>query len=215
MQSYGGNELDASLLLMPLVGFLPPDDPRVVGTVAAIERELMVDGFVLRYDTARADDGLPPGEGAFLACSFWLADTYVLLGRARRGARAVRAAARRCATTSACWREEYDPRVGRAARQLPAGVLARRAGQHRVQPDARDEAGRAARRSLGGGHIEFTPTARGTAATGAGRRRRLLSRRRRMIGALLGGLRGAGQIERAVDQRHVRERLREIAEQLA
>jgi GH15 family glucan-1,4-alpha-glucosidase len=81
VQSYGGKELDASLLLLPAVGFLPPQDPRVRGTVAAIERRLMVDGFVLRYDTARTDDGLPPGEGAFLACSFWLADAYVLLGR--------------------------------------------------------------------------------------------------------------------------------------
>jgi GH15 family glucan-1,4-alpha-glucosidase len=81
VQSYGGKELDASLLLLPAVGFLPPQDPRVHGTVAAIERRLMVDGFVLRYDTARTDDGLPPGEGAFLACSFWLADAYVLLGR--------------------------------------------------------------------------------------------------------------------------------------
>ena len=81
VQSYGGKELDASLLLLPAVGFLPPQDPRIRGTVEAIERRLMVDGFVLRYDTARTDDGLPPGEGAFLACSFWLADAYVLLGR--------------------------------------------------------------------------------------------------------------------------------------
>ena len=61
-------------LLIPQVGFLPPDDPRVHGTVAAIERELMVDGLVLRYRTEENVDGLPPGEGAFLACSFWLAD---------------------------------------------------------------------------------------------------------------------------------------------
>ena len=102
MQSYGSKELDASLLLLPIVGFLPPDDPRVSGTVEAIERRLMVDGFVLRYDTARADDGLPPGEGAFLACSFWLADAYVMLGRLDDARRAVRAAAAVCATTSAC-----------------------------------------------------------------------------------------------------------------
>lgn len=80
-QSYGSNELDASLLLIALTGFLPVDDPRVCGTVAAIERELMVDGLVLRYRTEASDDGLPPGEGVFLACSFWLADTYVLQGR--------------------------------------------------------------------------------------------------------------------------------------
>ncbi|HEX2064762.1 MAG TPA: glycoside hydrolase family 15 protein, partial [Acidimicrobiales bacterium] len=81
-QSYGSKELDASLLMMPLVGFLPAGDERVQGTVAAIERELCEDGFVHRYsqgdDTV---DGLPPGEGAFLACTFWLADNYALAGR--------------------------------------------------------------------------------------------------------------------------------------
>jgi GH15 family glucan-1,4-alpha-glucosidase len=77
-QSYGSQELDAALLLIPLVGFLPADDPRVRGTVEAIERELLWEGFVLRY---KAQDGLPPGEGVFLPCSFWLADCYELLGR--------------------------------------------------------------------------------------------------------------------------------------
>ena len=81
VQAYDGRELDASLLLLPAVGFLPPDDPRVRGTVQAIERDLMVDGFVLRYDTRKTVDGLPPGEGAFLACSFWLVDAYILLHR--------------------------------------------------------------------------------------------------------------------------------------
>ena len=81
VQSFGDATLDASLLLIPLVGFLPPDDRRVQGTVAAIERKLLRDGFVLRYDTGTEVDGLPPGEGAFLACSFWLVDNYVLLGR--------------------------------------------------------------------------------------------------------------------------------------
>jgi GH15 family glucan-1,4-alpha-glucosidase len=81
VQSYGSNELDASLLLMPSIGFLPPSDPRVRATVEAIERELMVDGLVHRYRTSTTDDGLPPGEGAFLACTFWLADAYWLLGR--------------------------------------------------------------------------------------------------------------------------------------
>jgi GH15 family glucan-1,4-alpha-glucosidase len=83
-QSYGSRELDASLLLMPLVGFLPPGDPRMVGTVEAIERELLEDGFVLRYPTGPAGeavDGLPGKEGAFLACTFWLADNYALIGR--------------------------------------------------------------------------------------------------------------------------------------
>ncbi len=80
-QSYGGKELDASLLMMALVGFLPPDDKRLRGTVEAIEQRLMVNGFVRRYDTQTAEDGLPAGEGAFLACSFWLVDNLVLLGR--------------------------------------------------------------------------------------------------------------------------------------
>ena len=81
-QSYGGTELDAALLMMPLVGFLPAADHRVQGTVAAVERELCEDGFVHRY-TQPDDgvDGLPPGEGAFLACTFWLADNYALAGR--------------------------------------------------------------------------------------------------------------------------------------
>jgi len=81
VQSFGAKALDASLLLIPIVGFLPPDDARVRGTVAAIERKLVRDGLVLRYDTGEGTDGLPPGEGAFLACSFWLADNYVMLGR--------------------------------------------------------------------------------------------------------------------------------------
>jgi GH15 family glucan-1,4-alpha-glucosidase len=81
VQSYGSRQLDASLLLLPIVGFLPGSDPRVRGTVAAIERHLMKDGFVQRYDTAESPDGLPAGEGVFLACTFWLADNYMVLGR--------------------------------------------------------------------------------------------------------------------------------------
>jgi GH15 family glucan-1,4-alpha-glucosidase len=80
-QYYGSEDLDASLLMMPLVGFLPPGDPRVAGTVAAIERELTWNGFVLRYRPKEYIDGLPGGEGAFLACTFWLADNYTLQGR--------------------------------------------------------------------------------------------------------------------------------------
>jgi GH15 family glucan-1,4-alpha-glucosidase len=81
VQAYGSDLLDASLLMLPLVGFLPADDQRVLGTVASIERRLVDDGFVLRYDSGETRDGLPPGEGAFLACSFWLADNYVMQGR--------------------------------------------------------------------------------------------------------------------------------------
>jgi GH15 family glucan-1,4-alpha-glucosidase len=82
-QSYGSTALDASLLLIPSVGFLPADDPRVQGTIAAVERDLLRDGFVLRYNTEHTDDGLPGDEGAFIACSFWLADAYAMSGRVR------------------------------------------------------------------------------------------------------------------------------------
>jgi GH15 family glucan-1,4-alpha-glucosidase len=81
VQYFGSKEVDASLLLIPSVGFLPVDDPRIKGTIAAIERELLVDGLVVRYKTHTGVDGLAPGEGAFLACSFWLCDVYVLPGR--------------------------------------------------------------------------------------------------------------------------------------
>jgi len=81
VQTYGSQALDASLLLIPLTGFLPAEDPRVRGTIAAIERDLMVDGLLLRYRTETGADGLPPGEAHFLACSFWLADAFVLQGR--------------------------------------------------------------------------------------------------------------------------------------
>ena len=83
-QSYGSKRLDASLLVIPLVGFLPADDPRMIGTVAAIERDLYRDGFVYRYahdQEGRGVDGLPPGEGAFLPCTFWLVDNFALQGR--------------------------------------------------------------------------------------------------------------------------------------
>jgi GH15 family glucan-1,4-alpha-glucosidase len=82
VQAYGSKQLDASLLLIPLVGFLPPEDPRVRGTLRAIEDKLLIENeFVLRYETEHAGDGLPSGEGAFLACSFWLVGNYVLQGR--------------------------------------------------------------------------------------------------------------------------------------
>jgi GH15 family glucan-1,4-alpha-glucosidase len=91
-QYFGGTGVDASLLVIPRLGFLPPDDPRVAGTVAAVERELMTDGLVRRYveEGSSPVDGLPPGEGAFLACSFWLADNYVMLGRMGEARRLLR-----------------------------------------------------------------------------------------------------------------------------
>jgi len=81
VQYYGSSLLDASLLMMPLVGFLPPEDARVRGTVEAIERRLVTDGLVSRYETVPEVDGLPPGEATFLLCSFWLADNLQMLGR--------------------------------------------------------------------------------------------------------------------------------------
>jgi GH15 family glucan-1,4-alpha-glucosidase len=110
-QYYGGRELDASLLLMPLVGFLPPTDPRVIGTVEAVERELVREGYVLRYSTEAASgvDGLPPGEGAFLACTFWLADALALLGR-RDEAEALFERLMALRNDVGLLPEEYDPR---------------------------------------------------------------------------------------------------------
>ena len=81
VQTYGSTALDASLLLIPLVGFLPPRDPRVVATIEAIERELVVDGFVMRYDLEKSRDGLRGDEATFLLCSFWLVDCLIMLGR--------------------------------------------------------------------------------------------------------------------------------------
>jgi GH15 family glucan-1,4-alpha-glucosidase len=110
VQCYGSPHLDASLLLIPQVGFLPPDDRRVRGTVDAIARDLVVDGLVLRYSTATDVDRLPPGEGAFLPCSFWLADCLVLTGRRAQG----EALFERLLTLRndvGLLAEEYDPRA--------------------------------------------------------------------------------------------------------
>lgn len=82
-QAYGNKHMDASLLLLPLVGFLPIEDRRIQGTIASIEKRLLKDGLLFRYDTSRVKDDLPAGEGAFLACNFWLVDVYVLQGRRR------------------------------------------------------------------------------------------------------------------------------------
>jgi GH15 family glucan-1,4-alpha-glucosidase len=117
-QAYDSDELDASVLLLPLVGFLPVDDVRVRKTVEAIERGLLRNGFVLRYDSGCGADGLPPGEGAFLACSFWLADNYVLLGRhddARRLFERLLALRNDLGLLA----EEYDPRAGRLVGNFP------------------------------------------------------------------------------------------------
>jgi len=108
VQSYGSKELDASLLALPLVGFLPASDPRMIGTVRAIERDLLRDGFVQRYRTRSGVDGLPPGEGVFLPCSFWLADNYVLQGRIEE-ARTLFERLCGLANDVGLLSEEYDP----------------------------------------------------------------------------------------------------------
>jgi GH15 family glucan-1,4-alpha-glucosidase len=118
VQAYGSKDLDASLLLIPIVGFLPPEDPRVRGTVAAIERRLLRDGFVERYETGSGVDGLPPGEGAFLPCSFWLADNYVLQGR-RAEARALFDRLVGLCNDVGLLSEEYDPRSKRMLGNFP------------------------------------------------------------------------------------------------
>jgi GH15 family glucan-1,4-alpha-glucosidase len=118
VQCYEGKQLDASLLLLPQVGFLPADDPRVRGTVRAIERRLLVDGFVMRYDTAATDDGLPPGEGVFLACSFWLVDAYVLQHR-WRDARRLFDRLLELRNDVGLLSEEYDPRTRRLVGNFP------------------------------------------------------------------------------------------------
>jgi GH15 family glucan-1,4-alpha-glucosidase len=119
-QSYGSPELDASLLMTPLVGFLPARDPRVLGTVTAIEQGLMVDGCVERYRTSSDGhvDGLPAGEGAFLPCTFWLADNYVLQGR-HDEARALFERLVGLANDVGLLAEEYDPREKRLLGNFP------------------------------------------------------------------------------------------------
>jgi GH15 family glucan-1,4-alpha-glucosidase len=118
VQSYGGKELDASLLLLPSVGFLPPDDERVRATLLAIERRLMVDGLVMRYDSGETRDGLPSGEGAFLACSFWLVDAYILQHR-WRDARALFDRLMELRNDVGLLSEEYDLRTGRLVGNFP------------------------------------------------------------------------------------------------
>jgi GH15 family glucan-1,4-alpha-glucosidase len=118
VQAYGSKALDASLLLLPLVGFLPPTDPRIIGTVHAIERRLVVDRLVMRYDTGEVVDGLPPGEGAFLACSFWLADNLILQGRITE-ARELFEHLLSLRNDVGLLAEEYAPQLGRQLGNFP------------------------------------------------------------------------------------------------
>jgi GH15 family glucan-1,4-alpha-glucosidase len=121
VQYYGSNEPDAALLMMPMVGFLPPDDPRMIGTVAAVERMLMKDGLVQRYIPKPHVDGLPEGEGAFLACSFWLADALVLLGRTD-DARVLFERLVGLANDVGLLSEEYDPVARRMLGNFPQAL---------------------------------------------------------------------------------------------
>ena len=121
VQYYGAKHLDASLLLMPLVGFLPPEDPRVCSTVDAIQRDLTEDGLVLRYSTATDIDRLPPGEGCFLPCSFWLADALVVTGRRDEG-RAVFERLLALCNDVGLLAEEYDPPHRRMLGNFPQAL---------------------------------------------------------------------------------------------
>jgi GH15 family glucan-1,4-alpha-glucosidase len=119
VQAYGSKRLDASLLLIPLVGFLPASDPRVQGTLRAVENKLLIDGeFVLRYEIENPDDGLPEGEGAFLACSFWLVDNYILQGRHAEARKLLDRLLARCNDVGLL-AEEIDPLTGRMLGNFP------------------------------------------------------------------------------------------------
>jgi GH15 family glucan-1,4-alpha-glucosidase len=119
VQAYGSKRLDASLLLIPAVGFLPASDPRVQGTLRAIENKLLIDGeFVLRYETEKPGDGLPEGEGAFLACSFWLVDNYILQGRLAEARKLFDRLLTRCNDVGLL-AEEFDPLTGRMLGNFP------------------------------------------------------------------------------------------------
>jgi GH15 family glucan-1,4-alpha-glucosidase len=118
VQAYGSTALDASLLLLPLVGFLPAHDDRIKGTLAAIERRLMHDGLVFRYDTTQTDDGLPSGESAFIACSLWFADNLILAER-RAEARQMFDRILALRNDVGLLAEEYDPRTKRQMGNFP------------------------------------------------------------------------------------------------
>jgi GH15 family glucan-1,4-alpha-glucosidase len=119
VQAYGSKQLDASLLLIPVVGFLPADDPRVRGTLRAVEERLLIGGeFVMRYESEYTRDGLPPGEGAFLACSFWLIDNYVLQGRHAEARTLFERLLARCNEVGLL-AEELDPLSGRMLGNFP------------------------------------------------------------------------------------------------
>jgi GH15 family glucan-1,4-alpha-glucosidase len=120
VQAYGSERLDASLLLLPLVGFLSPRDRRIKKTVREIEKRLLFKGLVQRYETQTGVDGLPPGEGAFLACSFWLADNYLLQGRVPQ-ARRLFNRLKKLSNDVGLFAEEYDPVAKAMLGNFPQG----------------------------------------------------------------------------------------------
>jgi GH15 family glucan-1,4-alpha-glucosidase len=142
-QAYGSTELDAATLLIPRLGFLPPDDPRVVGTVEAVRAELAASGFVRRYSTdGTTVDGLPGGEGTFLVCSFWLADALRLTGREEE-ARELFERLLALRNDLGLLAEEYDPVAGRQVGNFPQafshiGLVATACA---LEPDCEQEAG--------------------------------------------------------------------------
>jgi GH15 family glucan-1,4-alpha-glucosidase len=160
VQYYGAHHLDASLLLIPQLGFLPPADPRVLGTIAAIERELMPDGFVSRYPSTPGADGLPPGEGAFLACSFWLANSLALVGR-RDDAIALFERLLALRNDLGLLAEEYDPVAKRQLGNFPQAFshtaiinTAAHLGELETASAARGSSRRRSRRASAASHLD-------------------------------------------------------------
>ncbi|MDB5509847.1 MAG: glycosyl hydrolase [Hyphomicrobiales bacterium] len=144
VQSYGSKQLDASLLQIPLVGFLPPDDPRIRGTISAVQDRLTWNGLLLRYDTESVEDGLPPGEGVFLACSFWLVDSLVLIGR-RDEARQLFERLLSLTNDVGLLAEEHDPRTGEMLGNFPqafshVGLINSALNLHRTAGPAQERA---------------------------------------------------------------------------
>jgi GH15 family glucan-1,4-alpha-glucosidase len=118
VQAYGSDQLDASLLLLPNVGFLSVTDPRIAGTIKAVEGRLVRNGLVVRYSTDEVEDALPPGEGAFLACSFWLVDAYILQERFDEAETLFRRLVGLCNEVGLL-SEEYDPGSKRLIGNFP------------------------------------------------------------------------------------------------
>jgi GH15 family glucan-1,4-alpha-glucosidase len=144
-QTYGSRALDASLLQIALTGFLPADDPRVVGTVAAIENTLIQDGLLLRYDTEHSVDGVAGTEGTFLVCSFWLADVYVLMGRDEEATALFERLCGLC-NDLGLLAEQYDPKAGRMLGNFPQafshiGIINTALNLHRAVCPVKSRAG--------------------------------------------------------------------------